>query len=249
METRELDHFKDPPAPRVSVEYLESVEPVIEESVREVSTRNEYDRDIFFGALSEPNPTTAQPDSAQPDETVSTTIVCRPIRVAQNWADKVPKHSTQNFDKRLTVNMHFTHHSTPPIEYFDNYFPHDLVELLVEQTNIYAAQRQTLHWSPTFVSEMRAYLSVLILMGLHPFPDVNLYWSTDTFYRNPDISQTFTQKRFKKLTENIHLNDNTKEPARDTPDRDRLYKIRPMITKLNEVFQTQCSQSSTQSVD
>ena len=66
--------------------------------------------------------------------------------------------------------MRFTH-KTPPTEFFDSYFPHDLVELLVDQTNIYAAQRQTLHWSPTFVAEMRAYLGVLILMGLHPPAD------------------------------------------------------------------------------
>lgn len=143
--------------------------------------------------------------------------------------------------------MRATHKTHKPIKFFDNFFPHDLVELLVKQTNIYAAQRQALHWSPTFVAEMRAYLGIFIMMGLHIFHDVNLYWSTDTFYRNHDISQTFTQKRFKKLTENIHLNDNTKEPAKDTPGHDKLYKIRTMITKLNEVFHTQCSQSSTQS--
>lgn len=40
LETRELDGFEEPPGPRVSVEYLESVEPVIEESVREGSTQN-----------------------------------------------------------------------------------------------------------------------------------------------------------------------------------------------------------------
>ncbi|KAF9406028.1 hypothetical protein HW555_013446, partial [Spodoptera exigua] len=277
LEMRGLAHFQDPPGARVSVEYLESVEPVTEESVKEGSTRNEDDRDIFFDApgpnpatsqhdesasvnvVSRPirsplvsleypesaelgdeetsKPNTTQPNLAQPDESTSADIVSMRIRVTQNWSDKVPKYTIPKFDKRLTVNVRFTH-KTPPIEFFDNYFPHDLVELLVEQTNIYAAQRKTLHWSPTFVAEMRAYLGVLILMGLHPLPDVNLYWSTDTFYRNPDIAQTFTQKRFKKLTENIHLNDNTKKPARDTPAHDKLYKIRPMITRLNEVFQT-----------
>lgn len=249
LEMRGLENVQDPPGPRVSVEYLESVESAVtEEPVREVSTRNENDFDVSFGALSESNhPTPAQSDIV-PNETPSTNIESRPIRVAQIWSDKVSKHSIPKFDKRLTVNMSVTH-KTQPIEYFDNFFPRDLVELLVEQTNIYAAQRQALHWIPTFEAEMRAYLGILIMMGLHPLPDVNLYWSTDTFYRNPDIAQTFTQKRFKKLTENIHLNDNTKEPARDTPDHDKLYKIRPMITRLNEVFQTQCSQSSNQSVD
>ena len=102
---RELDGFEEPPGPRVSVEYLGSVEPVIEESVREGSAQNEYVRDIFLGALSEQNPTTAQPNSARPDESTSTDIVSRPIRVARNWSDKVPKHTIPKFDKQLTVNM------------------------------------------------------------------------------------------------------------------------------------------------
>ncbi|KAL0879666.1 hypothetical protein ABMA27_003381 [Loxostege sticticalis] len=267
LETRGLENFHDPPGPRVSVEYIEGEEPVTEEPVREVSKQNEYD----FGALPGPShpipaqpdlaqpdeaaslsvpshPVPAQPDLAQPDEAASTNIASRPIRVAKNWSNEVPKHSIPKFDKRLTLKMRVTH-KTPPIEFFDHFFPHDLVDLMVEQTNIYAAQKQTLHWNPTFVAEMRACLGILIMMGLHPLPDVNLYWSTDSFYRNPDIAHTFTQKRFKKLTENIHLNDNSKEPERDTPSHDKLYKIRPMITKLNEVFQTNCAQSSTPSVD
>lgn len=249
FETRRLEHFQDPPGPRASAEYLEVVEPITVEPPREISTRNENERNIFVCALSEPTQaTSAQSDLAQPNETARTDVVSRPIRVAQNWSGKVSKHRIPKFDKRLSVNMRVTH-KPPPIEFFDSFFPPDLVELLVEQTNIYAAQRKTLHWIPTFVAEMRAYLGILILMGLHLLPDVNLYWSTDTFYRNPDIAQTFTQKRFKKLTENIHMNDNTKESARDKPDHDKLYKIRPMITKLNEVFQTQCSQSSNQLVD
>lgn len=90
LEMRGLENVQDPPGPRVSVEYLESVESAVtEEPVREVSTRNENDCDISFGALSESNhPTPAQSDIV-PNETPSANIESRPIRVAQIWSDKV----------------------------------------------------------------------------------------------------------------------------------------------------------------
>lgn len=60
---------------------------------------------------------------------------------------------------------------------------------------------------------MSAYLVILIMMGLNPLPNMEYYWSTDPFYNNSEISKVFTLKRFKKITENLHLNDNSLEPS------------------------------------
>lgn len=55
-------------------------------------------------------------------------------------------------------------------------------------------------------------------MGLNPLPDMELYWSNDTFYNNPEISQIMPVKRFKKITENLHINDNEHEPQKDSAE-------------------------------
>lgn len=119
LEPRILQNFEDPPGPRVSVEFLESFEPVTETPVRVVSTLIDYDSNVVMDALSEPScSTSAQSNLAQPNEAVSADITSsRPICVARNWSDKIPNHSIPKFDRQLTVNMRVTH-KTSPIEYF-----------------------------------------------------------------------------------------------------------------------------------
>lgn len=86
------------------------------------------------------------------------------------------------------------------------------------------------------------------MMRLNPLPDFELYWSSDPFYYNKEITQVFPIVRFKKITENLHLNDNEMQP-RDSPDHDKLYKVRPLITEQNKFYQRQAYNSSVQSVD
>ncbi|XP_072401127.1 uncharacterized protein [Diabrotica undecimpunctata] len=54
---------------------------------------------------------------------------------------------------------------------------------------------------------------------------------------------------FKKLIENIHLNDNSAAAERGSPNFDILYKIRPFIDRLNEVFKEQAKPGSRFSID
>ncbi|CAK1584280.1 unnamed protein product [Parnassius mnemosyne] len=96
---------------------------------------------------------------------------------------------------------------------------------------------------------MKAYLGILIMMGLNPLPDMELYWSNDPFYNNAEILKIMPIKRFKKITENLHINDNEKEPNRNSPEYDKMYKLRPMIQELNKLFQQETGNSSKQSID
>ncbi|XP_068626117.1 piggyBac transposable element-derived protein 4-like [Battus philenor] len=86
-------------------------------------------------------------------------------------------------------------------------------------------------------------------MGLNPLPDMELYWSSDPFYYNKEIAQVFPIIRFKKITENLHLNDNEMEPPRGSSEYDKLYKLRPLLTVLNKVYQREAFNSEVQSID
>ncbi|CAH2087013.1 unnamed protein product [Euphydryas editha] len=86
-------------------------------------------------------------------------------------------------------------------------------------------------------------------MGLHPLPDVELYWSTDPFYHNSVISAVMTCRRFKKITENLHLSDRARELQRTQVGYDRLGKIRQIMDILNKSFKDNCIESQTQSID
>ncbi|CAH2106616.1 unnamed protein product [Euphydryas editha] len=86
-------------------------------------------------------------------------------------------------------------------------------------------------------------------MSINPISDSQLYWSTDTFYNNPVISEVIPSKRFKKITENIHLTDIRTKVPKTSPLYDKLCKIRPLVEKLNETFGEACTSSQSQSID
>lgn len=86
-------------------------------------------------------------------------------------------------------------------------------------------------------------------MSINPVPDTGLYWSTDPFYRNPVICEVMPYKRFKKITENIHISDIQTELPKNSPGYDKLCKVSPLIDKLNETFGAACISSQTQSID
>ncbi|KAI8430382.1 LOW QUALITY PROTEIN: hypothetical protein MSG28_000671 [Choristoneura fumiferana] len=90
--------------------------------------------------------------------------------------------------------------------------------------------------------------ALIILMGISPAPDIELYWSSDPFYRNIEICQTMTCKRFKKILENLQVCDITTHLPRKPIDHDKLQKIRPMLTILNNTFKENATVSQTQSI-
>lgn len=166
----------------------------------------------------------------------------------RQWTISQTMREIPEFEKKIEPKSTYTHKSQP-IDIFQNFFPTTLIDKIVRETNAYAALKGSKNWTDITSAELKAYLGVLLMMGLNPLPDMNLYWSSDSFYNNPEISKVFPIVRFKKITENLHLNDNTKEPPRNSPQYDKLYKLRPVIDTLNEVFQQQMENSSKQSID
>lgn len=58
-----------------------------------------------------------------------------------------------------------------------------------------------------------------------------------------------SSKRFIKLIENIHLNDNKTAVSKDEQRYDKLHKLRPLIDSLNQSFSSSYNHSSFLSVD
>lgn len=98
------------------------------------------------------------------------------------------------FDSIRLEHTNFIPSRTRPVS--DIFFCTDVIDLLVEQTNIYAEQNRSHGWSPVDLPEMKAFLGMIILMGLHPLPTIDLYWSSDPFFRVAEIALAMTCKRF-----------------------------------------------------
>ncbi|CAB3242136.1 unnamed protein product [Arctia plantaginis] len=174
--------------------------------------------------------------------------ITREDRTYRDWKIKNKIHQIPQFISKFSPKMLYSHKSQP-LDYFSNLFPDEIINMIVTETNRYASQKDCRNFQPTTSAEIKAFLGVMIMMGLHPLPDFELYWSSDPFYNNPDISSTFTLNRFKKILQNLHLNDNRTEEPRDSVNFDRLHKLRPLIDQLNAIFLQQAEESGIYSVD
>ena len=121
-------------------------------------------------------------------------------------------------------------------EYFDLVFPSSLWQILATETNRYAAEKKGLAAKETSITELKAFVGLCMAMSIHKLPQIRNYWSSNWVLGVPQFTQVFPLNRFWYLWANLHLVDNSKCIPRDSPGHDRLFKVRPMLEKLNETF-------------
>ena len=126
------------------------------------------------------------------------------------------------------------------LEVFKLFFTPALVELIVEQTNLYARQvmsdDQYVKWVDVDVEEIWAYMGFMILMGINHLPALSDYWKLDSTYRYGPIADRITRDRFFEITCYLHFVDNTTLLPRGDPGYDKLGKVRPVIDMLSIQF-------------
>ena len=119
------------------------------------------------------------------------------------------------------------------MSYFDHYVPPELIEIAVDQTNLYAQQQIVKmprpvikhacreEWKPVTVIEMKKFLGLIFVTGIVRKPKLELYWSTRGIFQTPIFSQTMSRNRFKLIQRYLHFHDNNAAGTNE----DCLYKI------------------------
>ena len=134
-----------------------------------------------------------------------------------------------------------------PLDFFYLFLTVDLLDQLVRETNRYAQQviaavgprgqhSRLRKWVDTDRQEMEKFLGICFLMGVISKPSIQSYWTTTPILYTPIFPEIMPRDRFQALLRFFHCNDNTNEPARNAPDRDRLFKIRPLVSHLQDRF-------------
>jgi hypothetical protein len=158
------------------------------------------------------------------------------------------------------------HPAAGPTEYVRKFLTDEFIQHLVEQTNLYAEQyvnshqehlaskpRSRVHkWikqGGTYPDEMRAFLGIIVNMGLVVKPDMHSYWDTSQPSQDtPWFREHMNRDRFLLLLKFFHVNDNSRIPPVGDPTR-VLYKIRPALDHFNLVFQEQFHPGKHISID
>ena len=95
----------------------------------------------------------------------------------------------------------------------------------------------------TDANEIKAFLDITILMGMHRLPAMRDYWSCDSELGVPFVTNIMTVGRFEFIRKLLHFNNDEKENC------DRAHKLRPVIDHFNSAFLKAVGPSKHQSID
>ena len=131
-----------------------------------------------------------------------------------------------------------------PEDYFKLFIGEDIWTLFVVETNRYAQQVIALkpecynasNWKPTDVPEMKRFMALLIATGIVGKPFLRHFWSLNSVMYTPFFPRVMTRDRFFAILAFFHLNDNDNQAPRDSPDYDKLFKVRPLYDHLVHTF-------------
>jgi hypothetical protein len=110
-------------------------------------------------------------------------------------------HSSQEIQQ-----YNLLQNATDMMEYVDNYITPELIQIVVNQTHLYAQQQiatmprpiyaRSEQWKPVTIYEMKKFLVLLFLTGVIRKPKLEWYWSTRGILLTPIFSQTMSRNKF-----------------------------------------------------
>ncbi|KAG8224460.1 hypothetical protein J437_LFUL003183 [Ladona fulva] len=166
----------------------------------------------------------------------------------------------ETMDNYVSLRENFTEISGPQdrarntvdiVECFELFFDRDLVNIIVKETNRYAekhiSERGSIlpsltrshrrSWQPVDENEIYVLFGLYVLMGIVRKPTIKLYFSKKRVISTPGFSDMMSRERFELLNRYLHFVDNERRADFDGPTK--LFKIFPILSRLNRNFQSQ----------
>lgn len=109
---------------------------------------------------------------------------------------------------------------------FEKFFDDDVIQLMVEQSLIYAKQKGD-HRYTVSAHEMKGFLGILILSGYVQLPRRRMFWEQSPDVRNEIALKFMARDRFEEIMKYMHLADNS-----NLPTGDKFAKLRPLFDLL-----------------
>lgn len=142
-----------------------------------------------------------------------------------------------------------------PLQFYLALVNFEIIDEIVDQTNLYATQfllestsltnSARVHaWEPTTRKEMLHFLGLLGYMGIVRMNSLRNYWSTKWLYKNDVAPKIMSRNRFELLLKMLHFSNN-----QECPEGDRLHKIQPLLNKLIKNFQEIYTPDNTFCID
>jgi hypothetical protein len=116
-------------------------------------------------------------------------------------------------------------------EIFLTFFDTNIQNIILEESHRYA-QKNNEHDFQFGQGDLYQFLGIFYLMGYHQLPREEYYWSKDSDIAVPLVPAQMSRTRFRAIKRNLHFANNN-----DLPAGDKMGKIRPLITAVNDSLQ------------
>ncbi|KAK2588065.1 hypothetical protein KPH14_004130 [Odynerus spinipes] len=104
-----------------------------------------------------------------------------------------------------------------PLDYFQLYFTNEFIQNIIDKTNNYARLKMSKRvlsersvwntWKDLTIFEMKAFLGIVLNMGIVRLSNIQDYWSNEEEFKVPFFSKIFDRDRFMQIFWMLHLND------------------------------------------
>ena len=149
-------------------------------------------------------------------------------RRTYRWRNREPPVVNDTFSGQAFSLPPESFHELTPMWYFKQFWDEDMMNNLVEQTNLYSVQK-TGTTVETTLEEMEQLIGIQMKMALVKMPKVDNYWAEETRY--PPVADVMSLKRYKKLRQFLHANDNSLKDTNENKGN-KLYKVQPILDAL-----------------
>ena len=132
--------------------------------------------------------------------------VCKNGAANNQWKEYVVLHVDLNFVEYVGSKLPMDE-SSKPVDIFQMYFTNEVLELMVEQTNLYAEQvraddpdKHKTPLSPVTADELKSWLALTLNMGLVNKPTIQSYWASENSTLTPFYISTMSRTRYQQIS-------------------------------------------------
>lgn len=121
-----------------------------------------------------------------------------------------------------------------PLDIFSLFFNDELINLIVEQTNLAARQENINTNFSTSADEIRKFIGIYVYMSIVVCPNMYYYW--DTNWGLDIVADTMPRARFLAIKQFLSFADESKRKKKGEEGHDRLFRVRNFANILNGNF-------------
>ena len=116
-----------------------------------------------------------------------------------------------------------------PLIYFRKMIDTDMLRNVVEQSNLYALQKDVSKPLNLTVPELERFIGITFYMAIYGLPRTRMYWQRETYVQQ--VGTSMSRNRWEQIKGKLHFNDNVLND-----NTDKLYKLRPFINAILSNF-------------